>query len=94
MVVVVVVFTLNRSFYPTATAVHPVSVLIIHATSRDRLCGYRLYTAVRQRKPKKNGELIKVGKVIVSRFMFNARSHMVLPYPNCWAPGHALADGW
>ena len=28
--VVVVVFTLNRYFYPTTLAVHPVSVLILH----------------------------------------------------------------
>ena len=27
---VCVVFTLNRSFYPTTSAVHPVSVLILH----------------------------------------------------------------
>ena len=29
-VVVFVVFTLNRTFYPTTSAVHPVSVLILH----------------------------------------------------------------
>ena len=28
--IVVVVFTLNRAFYPTSSAVHPVSVLILH----------------------------------------------------------------
>ena len=28
---VAVVFTLNRSFYPTTTAVHPVSFLILHS---------------------------------------------------------------
>ena len=31
-VVVAVVFTLNRSFYPTTSAVHPVSVLVLHPT--------------------------------------------------------------
>ena len=30
VVVVVVVFTLHRSFYPTTSAVHPVSFLILH----------------------------------------------------------------
>ena len=30
VVVVVVVFTLNRSFYPTTPAVPPVSFLILH----------------------------------------------------------------
>ena len=31
VVVVVVVFKLNRSLYPTTSAVHPVSVLILHS---------------------------------------------------------------
>ena len=31
-VTVVVVFALNRSFYPTTSAVHPVSVLILHSS--------------------------------------------------------------
>ena len=30
-----VVFTLNRSFYPTTSVVHPVSVLIFHPTRRE-----------------------------------------------------------
>ena len=38
MVVVVVVFALNRSFYPTKSAVSPVSFLII--LERYKLCGH------------------------------------------------------
>ena len=47
VIIVVVVFTLNHnhSFYPTTSAVHPVSVLIFH----PRYKIMRSQTAVRQR---------------------------------------------
>ena len=53
---VVVVFTLNRSFYPTTSAVHPVSVLILHPREMQILWSQ----TVRQRKTKR--WRIKVGK--------------------------------
>ena len=60
VVVVVVAFTLNRSFYSTTSGVHPVSVLILHA--REIFCGDRLR---KQRKNKQNNrELLKEGRQI------------------------------
>ena len=47
MCVVCVVFTLNRSFYPT-TSVHPVSVLIVHPREIEIMWSH----TVRQRKTK------------------------------------------
>ena len=55
--VVCVVFTLNRSFYPT-TSVHPVSVLIVHPREIQILWSQ----TVRQGKPKQP-QLIKVKQV-------------------------------
>ena len=54
--VVVVVFKLNRSFYPTTSAVPPVSFLIL----RPREIQILLSQTVRQRKTKRYR--IKVGK--------------------------------
>ena len=36
VVVVEIVFTLNCCFYPTTSALHPVSVLILHPTGSQR----------------------------------------------------------
>ena len=51
----VVVFTLNRSFYPTTSAVHPVSVLILYPRDTN-------YVVKDRKNKQKNGELIKLGK--------------------------------
>ena len=56
VVVVVDVFTLNRSFYSTTSAVPPVSFLILHRREIQILWSQ----TVRQRKTKR--ERIKVGK--------------------------------
>ena len=55
IVVVVVVFILHRSFYPSTSAVHPVSVLILQPRE-IKLCGRGL----RQKKTKNNCGLVKI----------------------------------
>ena len=50
VVVVVVVFTLNRSFYLTTSAVHPVSVLILHPTEIQVLWSHAVKTEKNQTK--------------------------------------------
>ena len=57
VVFVVVVFTLNRSLYPTTSAVPPESFLILHAREIQTLWSH----TVGQRKTKRR-ERIKVGK--------------------------------
>ena len=54
---VCVVFTLNRSFYPT-TSVHPGSVLIFHP--RYKFCGRRLRQRRTKKEELKQPQLIKV----------------------------------
>ena len=57
VVVVVVVFTLNRSFYPTTSALPPVSFLIIHP-KRYKFCG-NSETEKNQTSLKNQGRQIK-----------------------------------
>ena len=49
-IVIVVVFTLNRSFYPTTPAVHPVSVLILHPREIQILWSQTVKTEKNQMK--------------------------------------------
>ena len=48
---VVVVFTLHRSFYPTTSAVHPVSVLILHPREMQILWSQTTKKITNQRNP-------------------------------------------
>ena len=56
-VVVFVVFTLNRTFYPTTSAVHPVSVLILHPREIQIM-----RSQTETEKKKRNRELFKVSQ--------------------------------
>ena len=59
LVVVVVVFTLNRSFYPTTSAVPPVSVLILHPREIQFIWSQDSETEKNPRSLKNQGRQIK-----------------------------------
>ena len=57
-----VVFTLNRSFYPTISTAHPVSILVLHRINRDTNSAVTDWDRKKNKKSSRSNQGSKAGK--------------------------------